>query len=81
MSKTKVRIVLNRSGVKELLKSDAIMQVCKDYAYSAQASLGDGYEVSYRAGKNRANAQIKAVSRKAKLQNLRNNSILKALGK
>lgn len=79
MSKTNVKIKLNRTGVKSLLKSEEMMQICKDCAHSAQAKLGDGYEVSYRVGKNRVNAQIKAVSLKAKLQNLRNNSILKAL--
>ena len=75
----KIDIKLNRSGVRELLRSDEMLQICKDYAYSAQAKLGDGYEVTYMKGKNRANAEVAAVTWKAKVANWRNNLILKAL--
>lgn len=79
MSKTKVKVVLNHSGVRSLLRSPEMLQICKDYAYSAQSRLGNGYEVTYRVGKGRANAQIKAVSFRARIANLRNNTILKAM--
>lgn len=74
-----VKIVLNRSGVKKLLKSPEMQQICKDYAYAAKARLGDGYEVTYMTGKNRANARIEATTMKARARNLRNNELLKAL--
>lgn len=76
----KVRIKLNRAGVRNLLKSQEMMNICTKLAYRAQASLGDGYEVSYVTGKNRVNASIAAVSYKARKENLENNTILKALG-
>lgn len=79
MSKSDVNVVLNRSGVRELLKSEEMMQICKGYADNALGRLGDGYEVTCHIGKNRVNAEVKAVSFGARKENLENNSILKAL--
>lgn len=75
----KLKIVLNREGVRELLRSEDMMSICKSHADAAAAALGEGYEVSTHTGKNRVNAQITAVSREARQENLDNNSILKAL--
>lgn len=78
---SKVKIVLNRANVrKQLLQSSEMQQMVNNFAYSAQAKLGDGYEVSYRKGKNRVNAQIRAVNMKSIDENSRENTILKALG-
>ena len=74
-----VRIELNREGVRELLRSDEMKAICEGYANNALTRLGTGYEVSSMTGKNRVNAEIKAVSYKAKKDNMENNSILKAL--
>lgn len=75
----KVKVKLNRAGVRNLLKSEEMMQICKDHAYATQAALGAGYEVTYRSGKNRANAEVAAVSRKARKENSKDNIILKVL--
>lgn len=77
--KTQYKVELNRRGARELLQSPEMMEVCKEYAYRARAKLGDGYEVSYQKGKNRVNASIAAVSRKAKRENLLKNTVLKAV--
>lgn len=74
-----VKLKLNRSGVKKLLRSQEMMNICTEYAFSAQARLGDGYEVTYRTGKNRAIASVAAVTPEAKKENRKNNTILKAL--
>lgn len=74
-----VKIVLNRSGVKELLRSPEMQQICKDHAYAAKSRLGPGYEVTYMVGKNRANARIEATTMGARIRNIRNNELLKAL--
>lgn len=71
---------LNRKGVRELLRSEACLQMVKNYAYSAQSRLGDGYEVTYMVGKNRVNASVAAVSNAAIQENLECNTILKSLG-
>lgn len=78
MSK-KVKFVLNRSGVRELLRSSEMMGVCSKYANQALSSLGGGYEVNTYVGKNRVNAEVAAVSASARRENMENNTILKAI--
>lgn len=75
----KVKVKLNSSGIRKLLRSDEVLQECKDYAYSARARLGDGYSVNYRKGKVRANAEIAAESPEAIRENLKKNTLLKAV--
>lgn len=74
-----VKFKLNRAGVRELLRSGEMMAICSSYANAALGRLGDGYEVSTYTGKNRVNAEVKAVTYKARAENLRDNSILKAV--
>lgn len=79
MSKENVKVVLNKSGVSELLKSQEMLGVCKKHADSALSSLGPGYEVTSMIGEIRANAEVAAVTRKARKENMENNTILKAV--
>lgn len=74
-----IKFELNSEGVADLMKSYEMMQICKEYAYNAQQKLGAGYEVSTHLGPNRCNAEVAAVSFKAKRENLKNNSIIKAV--
>ena len=75
----KGRIVLNRAGVRELLRSQAMMDICEKHARDARARLGDGYTVTTRRAKNRVNASVAAQSFAARRENARSNTILKAL--
>lgn len=75
----KVRFERNRQGVRELLKSKEMMDVCSEYAQSALGRLGDGYEMSTHTGPNRVNAEVSAESFAAKRENLKSNTILKAV--
>lgn len=75
-----LKIKLNRAGVRALLKSDEMLDICKDHAYRAQSKLGDGYEVTYRKGKNRVNASVGAITPKARRENSKHNTIIKAVG-
>lgn len=75
----KVKFQLNRNGVRELLKSSEMQSICLDYANSALGRLGPGYEVSSHSGRNRVNAEVKAETFAAKRDNLKNNTILKAV--
>ena len=79
MSKNNVKVKLNREGVKALLKSEEMQSICKRYADDALSKLGGGYEVSTMVGKNRCNAEVAAVTYKAKKENMENNTILKAV--
>ena len=65
----KVKVVLNRSGVRSLMKSEEMMQICKDHAYRAKSKLGDGYSVSCKVGKKRVNASVGAVTPEARKEN------------
>lgn len=75
----KVDFKLNREGVRSLLKSPEMQSICLEYANSALGRLGPGYEVSSYSGQNRVNAEVRAESFAAKRDNLKNNSILKAV--
>ena len=74
-----VRIKLNKAGVRELLRSEEMKALCEEHTNAALSRLGPGYEVTTMTGKNRVNAEIAAVSYKAKRENMKNNTILKAL--
>jgi hypothetical protein len=76
----KVKFELNREGVRELMRSPEMMNVCKSYADRAASSCGAGYSVNTHTGRNRVNAEIKADTFKARKDNLENNTILKSLG-
>lgn len=72
-------IKLDRAGVKELLQSDEMKELCKEYADKAMAQLGDGYEVTTYTGKTRVNASVHATTYKTRRDNMENNTILKAV--
>ena len=73
------RFELNFQGVGELLKSQEMMGICKEYASKAQSKLGDGYEVETYKLDTRAAAKVQAETYKARKDNAKNNTILKAL--
>lgn len=76
---SKFKFVLNRTAVRELMKSEEMQSILKDKADNALNSLGEGYKSDIHVGKNRANAMVYADTYKAKRDNLKNNSILKAV--
>lgn len=73
------KFVLNREGVRELMQSPEMEAICKEYADRAVESLGDGYVSTTHVGKTRANASVYAESYKAKRENNKTNSIIKAV--
>lgn len=77
---SKVKVVLNRQGVSELLKSQEAMNVCREYAEKIRDRAGAGYEVNTYVGKTRVNAMVYADTYEARLDNYRNNTLLKARG-
>ena len=76
----KVKIELISAGIQELLKSDEMAAVCKEHAEAVAQRAGDGYKVDTYVGKTRVNAMVSADSAKARKDNLKNNTLLKALG-
>ena len=77
---SKVKFKLNRSGVRELLRSAEAQSVVESYARSIQGRAGDGYEVSTYTGTNRVNASVYAATAEARRDNDDNNNLLKSRG-
>lgn len=70
---------LNRSGVRELMKSKEMQSILKEEAAAIKGRCGDGFDQDLHVGKNRANAMVWADSYEAKKENSENNTILKAV--
>lgn len=70
---------LNRSGVRELMKSAEMQSVLTNYASNIRNRCGNGYEQDIYVGSNRANAMVSAATIKAKRDNNKNNTLLKAV--
>ncbi len=75
----KVKVELNREGVRSMLRSGEMEAICGELAAAAAARCGTGYTYSTHVGKNRVNASVKAETKAAQRDNMENNTILKAL--
>ena len=71
---------LNRAGVREIMLSQEMAEICKEEAERIAQIAGDGYSVDTHVGRTRVNASVGAETTKAYWDNLRNNTLLKALG-
>lgn len=71
--------VLNRSGVAALMKSSEMQAILAEKAKAIKERAGDGYKQDVFVGKTRANAMVSADSIKAKRDNMKNNTLLKAV--
>lgn len=70
---------LNSEGVRDLMRSPEMMSICQEYANNALGRLGGGYEVTTHTGPTRVNAEVSAKTFEAKRENLKTNSIIKAV--
>ena len=76
---SKMKFVLNKAGVSELLKSPEMQAILSGYASAAANRAGDGYSSEVHIGKKRAYANIFAETYEARQDNLDNNTLLKSL--
>lgn len=78
---SKVRIELNREGVRKLLKSEAMQNFTKELANEIKNRAGGdpGYLVNTRVGKNRCNASIEVTDYELLKRELKNNTLIKSL--
>ncbi len=78
---SKFRFQLNSKGVRELLQSQNMLNICEQYARDIQSRAGEGYEVTtHSPGKTRVNASVHAATYEARKDNYDNNTLLKAMG-
>lgn len=75
---------LNRAGVRELLKSSEMQAVISEHTdrirSNAEGMTGLEYESNVRNGSNRVVGTVSAGSAHAYYENLKNNTLLRALG-
>lgn len=74
-----IEIKLISSGVRELLRSDEIAAVCREQAEAVKSRCGAGYTVDTYMGASRVNCSVSADSKGARKDNLKNNTLLKAM--
>lgn len=74
-----IKIELDSDGIKELLRSDEVRELCHSYARKAVEQLGEGYESDSFKGKGRPNASVIAVTGEAIAENEKSNTVLKAV--
>lgn len=75
-----VKIELNSAGIQELLKSSEVRGYCEKIAHGVASRAGTGYDVDTYIGKTRANAMVYPTTHAAYRDNLKNNTLAKALG-
>lgn len=76
-----IKFKLDSSGVAELMKSEGMQAVLTEHASAIRNAAGDGYEQDIYVGKNRANAMVSAATFEARRDNLKNNTLLRAISK
>lgn len=77
----KVKIVLNREGVQQLLKSEEMKAICQELASGISNRVGPGFEVTTYTGENRVNASVHADTDEALQKCLDDNILIKAIGR
>lgn len=73
---SKISIELNSEGVRELLRSPEMLEICEELAQEIANSYGSNAEVNGYVGRNRVNASVVADSEPA----LEGNALLIATG-
>lgn len=75
----KVKVVPDSAGAIALMKSPEMQALLQERADAALQKLSGGYASSLYVGRTRANVSVYTDTRSAMRDNLKNNSILKAL--
>ncbi|WP_347714319.1 hypothetical protein [uncultured Parvimonas sp.] len=70
---------INKTGVSELMKSGEMQAILRGKAKEIASRCGSGYGTDIYIGKTRANASVGAITKKAKRDNYKNNTLLKAV--
>lgn len=74
-----VEVKLNYAAVGKILKSKEVEAECSKHASRIRNSLGYGYTSDTKIGRVRAVAEVRAYSYEARRDNVKNNTLLKAV--
>lgn len=76
---SKIKLELNSEGVREMLKWDETRAVCMEHANRVRNNCGNGYVVQSRTYRERSGAAVFADTPEAYRDNLKNETLLRAL--
>ena len=79
MSK-KLRVTLKQKGIKQLKREDGVHEMLEEYGAKAVQNLPDGYAYTVWDGERTSGVAAYPATRKAGLDNYRNNTLLKETG-
>lgn len=74
------KVEVNIQGVRDLLRSEEVNNICSACADRVVASAGEGYEKRLYVGERRLAYTIVPTSIEASKKNLKHNILVKALG-
>jgi hypothetical protein len=74
-----VKIVLNRKGIRELLRSPEVLRDLERRAHNVAAAAGIGYAVDSEVGPNRARASVRTDTIDAMIDEATERRLTKAL--
>lgn len=77
----KVKVVLDEAGIRQLLRSSELQEVCMEHARAIQQRAGSNYESEERSYPERKGAAVYPSNANGYYDNLNNNTLLKAMGK
>lgn len=75
-----VRVVLNRKGVGELLRSDAVGRILQQHANRIAGAAGPGHRVELDVGRKRARAAVITETIEAKIDEAKHRTLTRAVG-
>lgn len=80
MVRTTVRVVLNSSSHRALLRSAAVQAELVRHAEPVAAAAGEGFEVDAGVGPNRARASVRSTTRAAREAEAIDKVLTRAIG-
>jgi len=81
MSKTQVKFITNPAGIYALLKSAPVAELVNEYGRRAADRAGSHFEAVPGTTSQRAKVNIRPADIVGRIENSKNNTLLKALGK
>lgn len=75
-----VRVRLKSGNIRALLNRGDVQALLLEHAQAIASRAGDGHSADVQAGKARAHARVSADTQRARRKNIRENTLLKAMG-
>ena len=76
---SKVKIVLNKAAVRQILKSAEAQEICMDKARAIAQRAGSDYEAGARNYPERSGAAVYPANAEGYYDNLKNNTLLRSM--